>query len=356
MSTSSPDRAAPTLTIGAQRAIVVDPIVVQLYELVDRLAPVTLPVLITGETGSGKELVATALHARSHRSRHRLISFNCAALHEHLAESELFGHERGAFSGAIAAKVGLIEAADGSTLFLDEVGELSLANQAKLLRVLESRRVVRVGDVQERLVDVRVVSATHRDLHADVDAGRFRQDLYYRLAAAKIRLPPLRQRPHELPLLATAFLEEACRLAGRAGIQITPDAMAALHAHAWPGNVRELKNLMQFFAATLLGQELRAHHVAGQLRPSEAAPILERARAAESFRRLADEMRELEVTRMREALETTRGNHTRAAGLIGMPVRTFFEKAKERGLTKLWKRPRQRDATGVGRARGPRER
>src|SRR5262249_34590819 len=214
--------------------------------------------LITGETGSGKELVATAIHTLSQRGGRPLISLNCAALHDTLVESELFGYEKGAFAGAKAAKAGLIESASGSTLFLDEVGELAPALQTKLLRVLESNRVTRVGDVREREVDIRFVAATNRDLEADVTEGRFRRDLFFRLSAATLHLPPLRERPRELALLATAFLDDACRHAGRTAMRISDEAMAVLLAHSWPGNVRELKNLMQYVAAPLAGGVLRA--------------------------------------------------------------------------------------------------
>jgi two-component system, NtrC family, response regulator AtoC len=335
-------RAYDTLTIGSQRVIVADPAMARLYALVERLAPVDLPILIIGETGCGKELVANAVHHYSRRSEHTLVSLNCAAIQETLVESELFGHERGAFSGAVASKPGLIEAASGSTLFLDEIGELSLSIQAKLLRVLEMQRVTRVGDIRERSVDVRIVAATNRDLEEEVEAGRFRRDLFFRLSAAQLVLPPLRQRPRELPLLATAFLEEACGRAGRNPMSISESAMTALLEHAWSGNVRELKNLMQYVAAAHHTDVLTAEHVAERLtvrtRARSETGVGPLASRSAGFRPLGEEIRELEAARIREALEAAGFNQTRAASLLGMPVRTFFEKVKQYGLTPKKKR------------------
>jgi transcriptional regulator with GAF, ATPase, and Fis domain len=332
------ERAGPGVTVGAQRVIVADPAVVRIYDLIERLAPVDLPVLITGETGSGKELVATAIHALSSRANKPLVSLNCAALHDSLIESELFGHEKGAFSGAIATRAGLIEAASGSTLFLDEVGELAPAVQAKLLRVLEVHRVTRVGDTREREVNVRIVAATNRDLEADVAAGRFRRDLYFRLSAATLHLPPLRERLRELPLMAAAFLDDACRRNGRPVMRMSEGALEALIEHPWPGNVRELKNLMQYLAATVTSDMMLADHVHERIGRVQNTPAPRAPPADRQFRPLADELRELEITRISQALEATGGNQTRAAQLLAMPVRTFFEKAKQYGLTPKKKR------------------
>jgi transcriptional regulator with GAF, ATPase, and Fis domain len=341
-STAGVEHASRILTIGTQRVIVADPTVERLYDLIERLAPAGLPVLVTGETGCGKELIATAIHMQSQRAGKQVVSLNCAALHESLVESELFGHEKGAISGAFTSRPGLIEAASGSTLFLDEVGELAHGIQAKLLRVLESHRVTRVGDVREREVDVRIVAATNRDLEADVAAGRFRSDLFFRLSAATLHLPPLRQRPRELPLLAAAFLDDACRRNGRRAMLISDDAMAMLLAHSWPGNVRELKNLMQYIAAAVATDVVVADDLGDRLGRLRAQSVPSVALPAPGepprFRPLADEVRELEITRIREAIEATGGNQTRAAGLLAMPVRTFFEKAKQYGLTPKKKR------------------
>jgi two-component system response regulator AtoC len=330
--------------------VVADPAMVRLYGLVERLAPSSLPVLITGETGCGKEVIATAIHARSLRAAKPMTAINCAALHETLVESELFGHDKGSFTGAVAARGGLIEAASGSTLFLDEVGELAPAAQAKLLRVLESRRVTRIGEVRERVVDVRVIAATNRDIEAEVASGRFRRDLYYRMQVVTLHLPPLRERPSELALLAEGFLAEACQGNGRPRMEVSEGALAVLRVHAWPGNIRELKNLMQYLAATVTGTAVLAEHVMGQLGKAAGFPGTE-AHAPEtlavpavsrdpsgkrkrSFRALADELRELEITRIREALDETGGNQTHAAALLAIPVRTFFAKAKSYGLTR----------------------
>jgi len=328
-----------TYRIGQRNVVVADPAMARLYALVERLARVDLPVLITGETGSGKELAATMVHERSPRCERPLVALNCAAIQENLVESELFGYERGAFSGAHAAKQGLLEVANGGTVFLDEIGELPLAIQAKLLRVLETKRLTRVGDVKEREINVRLVAATNRNLQDEVDAGRFRQDLLFRLNAATLQVPPLRERERELVLLAELFLSEACRSANRVIITIETDALAALHAYRWPGNVRELKNVMEYFAATLAGTKLDARTVAERLgsgtTPTAPAIGSEPATGApRDFAPIADEIRALEIQRMTQALDAASGNQTRAAELIGMPLRTFFTKMRQYNLRK----------------------
>ncbi|HVQ26774.1 MAG TPA: sigma-54 factor interaction domain-containing protein, partial [Planctomycetota bacterium] len=208
------------LSLGERSMLIADSAMVQLFELLRRLAASPLPVLIHGETGVGKENAAWAVHHWSPRAAQPFVALNCAALPESLVESELFGYERGAFSGADKPRAGLFERASGGTVFLDEVAELSLPIQAKLLRALDQKRIVRLGDSREREVDLRVVAATHRVLSEEVKAGRFREDLFFRLSAAVVQLPPLRDRPRELPLLAGAFLAEACARAGRPPLRL----------------------------------------------------------------------------------------------------------------------------------------
>ncbi len=349
-----------TRDVGGRTVVLVEPSMVRLYALIERLAKSDLPVLVEGETGTGKEHAASALHAWSPRAKGPLVTVNCAALPESLAESELFGHDKGAFSGAVSAKIGLLEAAHGGTLFLDEVGELSLSVQSKLLRALETRSIVRIGETRVRPVDVRFVTATHRDLHADVAAGRFRQDLLYRVGAASVVLPPLRDRRREIPVLARAFLTAACVRLAREPLTLDPQIMQHLLEHAWPGNVRELRNVMDFLAATALGPIAQPWElpslVQGHNRESIRATPLESTEAVSamaarpsaesghetpSFRTLAEEIRVLERTRIREALSLARGVQTRAAELLGMPVRTLFAKLRVHGLD-------ARDARHVG--------
>jgi DNA-binding NtrC family response regulator len=320
-----------TLDLGSARALVADPAMIQVYDLLRRLATSDLTVLVSGETGAGKEYAAQAVHLWSPRARGPFVAINCASLPEALVESELFGHEKGAFSDAAAVKPGRMEAASGGTLFLDEVGELPLAAQAKLLRVLETRRVTRLGAVKEHAIDVRVVAASNRDLAAEVKAGRFREDLYFRLSGAKVVVPPLRNRPRELSLLARHFLERAC--AGRPAPILSMGTLSLLSRHAWPGNIRELKHEMEYVAATASDPVVEPWHLSERLTAAPAAPVeVDSSLVPLSRRPIADELRELERRRMVEALEAAGGVQRRAAELIGMPQRTFTMKYKQYGL------------------------
>jgi two-component system, NtrC family, response regulator AtoC len=334
---------ATAIEVGGHKIAFADPAMHRLYDLLQKLAQSELPVLLCGETGSGKELAAAAIHHHSRRAGQPLVSLNCAALPEALAESELFGHVKGAFTGAARDKAGFLEEAHGGTLFLDEVGELSPATQAKLLRVLGTGRIVRLGDVRERPVDVRLIAATNRDLPKEVEAGRFRDDLLYRLSAARVMLPPLRDRPRDVPVLARTFLLEACTRAGRPSMALSGPSMARLCAYRWPGNVRELRNAIEYAVAVAdageeaiepwhlreeIGRVPEGDPEAAGLTPTPAEGVV----APPRLRPIHEEIRELERARMGQALAAASGVQTKAAELIGMPLRTFVTKMRQYGL------------------------
>ncbi|MBI2894866.1 MAG: sigma 54-interacting transcriptional regulator [Deltaproteobacteria bacterium] len=323
-----PEESLPVevLPVGDRELVIADATMARIYALVRRLAAAGLPVLVCGETGSGKDLAAAAIHHWSPRASHPLVALNCAALQDNLVESELFGFARGAFTGAVNAKPGLFETATGGTLFLDEVGELSPATQAKLLRALETKKVARLGEVQEREVDIRIVAATNRDLEEEVGKGRFRADLFYRLGAATVWLPPLRDRPRELRVLADRFLEAACTRAGRELLRLSEPALRILAGYPWPGNARELKNAMDYLAATVTGAMALEAHLPERLLRGVAKSTEGAVEPVE------DELRRIERKRMAEALESCGKSPARAARLIKMPLRTFYTKAKQYGL------------------------
>ena len=333
--------ASQRIELGDRHVVVCHPAMVRVYDLLERLAASALPVLVIGETGVGKENAAFAVHHHSTRAQKPFVAINCATLHESLVESQLFGHDKGAFTGAQTARPGVFEVATGGTLFLDEIGELSLPIQAKLLRVLETKRLTRVGETREREVDVRIVAATNRVLEQEVEAGRFRQDLYFRLGAARVHLPPLRDRRCDIPILFRQFVADAAMRAGRAAPVASPAAMLRLLAHPWPGNVRELKHAADFAVATIEDERIEPEDLPPELAPPVAAaaatttgtppPMLALDPNA-PMRRLADELQDIERQRMGEALGRTDGVKTRAAALIGMPIRTFNMKVKQFGL------------------------
>ena len=327
-----------TLDVGGSPLVIADAQMLRLYALVERLAASDLPVLIQGETGAGKELAARALHYWSARRDARLVAVNAAALQTSLAESELFGHERGAFTGATSAKAGLLEAADGGSVFFDEIADLPLPVQVKLLRALDTGRVTRVGGVTEIPVDVRLIAATNKPLDQEVAQGRFRQDLYFRLSGATLCVPPLRDRPRELALLARRFLADARTRLGRGPTRISDEALQLLAAHPWPVNARELGNVMEYAAAAFDDPVLESWQLAERLaggegrRPPEQEPAVPSAEPRSQFQPLDKEIRELECTRMQQALDAAGGNQRRAAQLIGMPLRTFVSKLTRYGL------------------------
>ncbi|MCY1507187.1 Transcriptional regulatory protein ZraR [compost metagenome] len=239
------DKAPAANTDGEIGIIGSCPAMLELYSKIRKVSPTDSTVLIQGESGTGKELVARALHNLSRRAKAPLISVNCAAIPETLIESELFGHEKGAFTGATAGRAGLVEAADGGTLFLDEIGELPLEAQARLLRVLQEGEIRRVGSVQSQKVDVRLIAATHRDLKTLAKTGQFREDLYYRLHVISLKLPALRERGNDVLEIARAFLTRQCAQMGREGLRFAADAEQAIRHYSWPGNVRELENAIE---------------------------------------------------------------------------------------------------------------
>jgi two-component system, NtrC family, response regulator AtoC len=288
-----------------------------LYRMVDNVARSNISVVVRGETGVGKEIIAEEIHRRSARASGRLVKLNCAALPEQLLEGELFGYERGAFTGAAQAKPGLVEAAHGGTLFLDEVGELSPTTQAKLLRVVETREVLRLGSLHPRSVDVRLVAATHRDLEEMVAEGAFRQDLYYRLNGVSIAIPPLRERSSEISALATTFVERFCRESKRPVLPISEAAIAALVAHTWPGNVRELRNVVERAVVFCKGIVIGPEHLA--LRPPPPP----------SGVRLSEVVSDFERDRVLAALARCAGNQTQAAATLGISRRTLLRRLDE---------------------------
>ncbi len=345
---------SPPPDAGAADIVVASPAMTRLYSLVRRLARSDLPVLIRGETGVGKEHAAQAVHAWSPRSQGPFLAANCAALSETLIESILFGHERGAFTGATERRIGLFEGAASGTLFLDEIGELPLSIQAKLLRAVELRRITRLGAVKEIPIDVRFVAATHRDLAEEVKAGRFRQDLLFRLGASVVEIPPLRDRPEELLLLAQRFLAQARAQLGRPHLTLAGEVAHRLAEHPWPGNVRELRNAIAYAAAVAEADLIQPWDLPEPLcqarLPPEGPtpeptpePTLEPpapARPAATFLPLADEIRALERQRIEEALVAADGVQRRAAALLHMPLRTFCVKLRQYELSwpERWRR------------------
>jgi DNA-binding NtrC family response regulator len=300
-----------------------------LYQLLQTVAPTSSTVLIAGETGTGKELAARALHHNSPRRANRFVALNCSAIPETLLEAELFGHVRGAFTGAIATRVGRLEQANKGTLFLDEIGTMSPALQSKLLRVLQEREFERVGDSHTIKIDVRVIAATHSDLDRMVADGTFRQDLFYRLNVIPVKLPPLRDRRDDIPLLVQHFLQKLCADLGRETVTVSQDAMRRLMAYAWPGNVRQLENIVERALAFSKGRP--------QIEAADLGPEIVESRngAGKEDSWLPDEGLDfesyiggLELAIIRRSLEKTHGNKRQAAKLLNLKRTTLIEKLK----------------------------
>ncbi len=303
----------------------------RIFALVEQVAPTDATVLIRGETGTGKELVARALHRRSARRDRPFVAVNCSAVPRELMESEFFGHEKGAFTGAVARRIGRFEQAEGSTLFLDEVGELDLSLQAKLLRVLQEREFTRVGASRPNSVDVRIVAATNRDLAALVKEGRFRDDLFYRLDVIPLRLPPLRERPADLPLLLQHFLRTFAGQHGKEPRPAPPEILQAAQAYAWPGNVRELRNLCE--RAVLVGWEAVAPmlSVPSPTAASTAALVDLDRPFLEAKQGLVERFEREYFSRLLQRHKGKVGEVARAAGIA---ERNLYEKMKQLGLSR----------------------
>jgi two-component system, NtrC family, response regulator AtoC len=290
----------------------------EVLALLERLAPAELTVTFIGETGTGKDVLAQTMHDLSARRAGPFVVFDCGAVAKNLAESELFGHERGAFTGAMAAHPGAFERANTGTLFLDEIGELPLELQPRLLRALEARRVRRVGGTRYQPIDLRVVAATNRDLRELVAAGSFRKDLYFRLAAAVVLVPPLRQRVDDLPLLVPDLLADL----GRADLEVSPATYEALSAHSWPGNVRELKNTLASALAFVETGSLEPDHLRFMASDEDATTLDRLPLAGQS-------LEDLERAAIKQTLAQARGNQADAAEALGIEVSTLHEKLKK---------------------------
>jgi DNA-binding NtrC family response regulator len=305
----------------------------KVFEMIEQVAPTRATVLIEGESGTGKELVAHAIHQLSGRPKDKLVIVHCAALSPQLLESELFGHEKGAFTGATQRRIGRFEQADGGTLFLDEIGEIDASTQVKLLRVLSERTIERVGSNTPIHVDVRLIAATNKNLREMVDEGKFREDLYFRLNVVRIEMPPLRTRKEDIVLLADAFLKEFAEENGRPFKPLEDEALQLLLSYSWPGNVRELRTVIEHGVVMSNDETIGVRHLPAFLR--EETPV--RSAPNESGGKIALErpfdfnLHALEMRAIRKALEHAGGNRTKAAELLGISRRTLQRKLKEAG-------------------------
>jgi two-component system response regulator AtoC len=310
---------------GAHRIVCRSSLMEAVYNRVLQLAPTRTTVLILGESGAGKELIARSLHYNSDRRDQPFIAINCAAMTETLIENELFGHQKGAFTGAVETVAGKFELAHGGTLFLDEVGSMGLPTQVRLLRVLEEGEFMRVGGKKTIKVDVRVLAATNTDLDEQVRRGEFRKDLLYRLRVATVEVPPLRKRRDDIPVLARSFVKQLCEENGIEVKDLAPETVDVLMEHEWPGNVRELKNALESLVVTVTARVILPEHLGASLRtpaPPER-PMLMRAGTT---------LAELERMAIEDTLRSLKGNRTRAAKALGIGVRTLQRKIKEHGI------------------------
>jgi two-component system response regulator HydG len=327
------NRALKTIVnrAGASREIVgQSTAVASLMSMVDKIAPTRVSVLIQGESGTGKELIAHRIHRQSDRTDKPFVTINCGALQEGLLESELFGHEKGAFTGAVAQKIGLAETADGGTLFLDEIGEMSMAIQAKLLRFLQEGEMYRIGGKQPIRVDVRVLSATNRDLEQEVKNGRFREDLFYRLNTITLRVPPLRKRPEDVALLVKYFLEQS-RYGSARLLNVDFKAMEALKAYAWPGNIRELQNTIEQLKILTDGPEIRLEDLPFNIRMAQGNSQNTQSPQAGGVA-IAMTLEDLEKNHILQMLAYQQGNKTKTAKMLGITIKTLYNKLHRYGM------------------------
>jgi DNA-binding NtrC family response regulator len=315
------------------------------FDVIEKVAETDVTVLVRGESGTGKEMVAREIHRRSTHRRGDFVAMNCAAMPTELIESELFGHEKGAFTGASSRRKGKFEAAHGGTVFLDEVGDMSLTTQAKVLRVLEDRRIERLGGDSTIPLDVRIISATHKNLESEIAEGRFRQDLYYRLRVVTVELPPLRERREDIPLLTTEMVKHYASLYGLRCSEIDPDAMRALIEYDWPGNVRELRNAIERSVVLASGDrltpadlpaELSAPRRGGREEPVELADVDATHIVVPFVADFREARREFERTYIERRLAETGGNVTRAAELLEMHRQSLQHKLRELGIRKRY--------------------
>lgn len=309
----------------ALRQIIAQSRVMQsIIDAIKKAAPTDAPVLIEGESGTGKELIAHAIHQLSHRADNPLIIINCGSIQEALLESELFGHAKGAFTGAIERKLGLCEVADRGTLFLDEIAEMNLASQAKLLRMIQSGEIRRLGDNRMFHTDLRIIVATNKDLFLEISRGNFREDLYYRLNLVYIKIPPLRERKEDIPLLARYFLSNS-RVSGKGKKEISEDALQILIEYNWPGNIRELENTIERFCIFIDDETITPENLIPHFQSNKTTP--------ENREKGTMDLFQLEKNHILKILSYCEGNKTKAADLLGITVKTLYNKIKSYDLS-----------------------
>lgn len=345
-------RSLPAVTAQAAGIMTECPHMHKVLSIAERVARTRSTVLVLGESGTGKELIAKAIHRLSGRTG-KLVPVNCGAIPEDILESELFGHEKGSFTGAIATRIGRFQLADGGTIFLDEIGEMSPKLQVKLLRVLQERRIEPVGSTRSLDIDVRVVAATNKDLAEEVKAGRFREDLYYRLQVVPINLPPLRERNNDATLLAQYFLRRQSKELGRDSLKFSSEALETLASYPWPGNVRELENLVERLSVLCESDDIAAADLPDYMSGLERKPLATTIEVLSDviipsdgidFNRLVDDYENRLIT---TAMVQTQGNKKRAAELLGLNRTTLVEKIKKKGLDTFWGSDSNSDGTPV---------